>query len=108
MDMIRCDYIIKAYKQEEIIQSVSEKSEYIVRHLRKIDTLLNVRSLGLIMAFDLSDMNKRDKLVRDLYNNGLICNKTGKQSIRLRPNLAISHEELEHFIYIMNKTCGGL
>ena len=108
LDMIRCDYIMKAYKQDNIIQSISEKSEYIVSHLRKLNNLLNVRSSGLIMAFDLSDMDKRDKLVRELYNNGLICNKTGKQSVRLRPNLAISYEDIEDFIYIMNKTCGGL
>ena len=104
LDMIRCRHIIKAYKKESIIDKVLEKGEYIVSQLSNQPGLLNIRSAGLIMAFDLKNGETRDKIVELLYGNGLICNKTGKKSIRLRPNLAISPEETEEVIKIINKT----
>ena len=41
--------------------------------------LLNVRSSGLIIGFDLTNASNRDILVKRLYNNGLICNSTGEK-----------------------------
>lgn len=108
VDMIRCKYIMRAYKKYEIIEKVAEKSEYLINNLNKTKRLLNLRSSGLIMAFDLVNTKERDELVSKLYQNGLICNKTGEKSVRLRPNLAISYDEIEQFISIINKTCGGL
>ena len=108
VDMIRCKHIMRAYKKYEIIEQVAEKSEYLINNLNKTKKLLNLRSSGLIMAFDLANTKERDELVNKLYQNGLICNKTGERSVRLRPNLAISYDEIEQFISIINKTCGGL
>ena len=108
LDMIRCKHIVKSYKQDEIIEKVSTKGKHLLSCLRENNKLLNVRGKGLILAFDLESQEKRDFLVQKLFQNGLICNKTGKRSVRLRPNLAISFEEAAEAIKIIDKTTGEL
>lgn len=46
---------------------------------KQMSQLLNVRSSGLIIGFDLTNASNRDILVKRLYNNGLICNSTGEK-----------------------------
>jgi len=108
LDMIRCKHIIKAYREDSIIDAVTEKGQFLVSSLSKIKGLYKVRGAGLIAAFDLKDRQTRDTLVRRMYENQLICNQTGDKSIRLRPNLAISKNEIENALDIINKTCGEI
>lgn len=108
LDMIRCKHIIKAYREYNIIDSVTEKGELLVSGLSSIKELHNVRAAGLIVAFDMKDRNIRDNLIKKMYENQLICNKTGDKSIRLRPNLAISKSEIQSALEIINKACGEI
>ena len=108
IDMIRCKYIMKAYKKYNILQNAHEKGQFLISNLKNISGLLSVRGSGLIVAFSLRDRLARDALVKGMYRNGLICNPTGDRSVRLRPNLAISKDELEVAINIINKTCGEI
>ena len=57
-----------------------------------------------IIGFDLPNSQKRDILVEKLYKNGLICNKTGVKSIRLRPNLNLNENEVDHALQIFKGT----
>ena len=64
----------------------------------------NPRSLGLFAAFDLPSMTERDNLVQELYKNKLIILPSGDQSIRFRPHLNISENELSHGLEIIKNT----
>ena len=93
-DMIRCKYIIKAYERCGILYNVIAQSALLREGLSEIKEIQNLRNCGLIMGFDLESREYRDIIVKNLYNNGLICNRTGEKSIRLRPNLNISRKEV--------------
>ena len=108
LDMIRCKHIIKAFREEGIIDSVAKKGQFLVSNLSKIKELHNVRGAGLIVAFDMKDRNTRDNLIKKMYENQLICNKTADKSIRLRPNLAITNSEIESALGIISKACGEI
>ena len=105
-DMVRCKYIMRAYKAYNILGNVNRQSDKLIAGLSEIGEILNLRNSGLIIGFDLPNAEKRDILVEDLYKNGLICNKTGEKSIRLRPNLNLKDEETVHALDIIKGTIG--
>ena len=97
-------YIMKAYEEDNILDNVNKQSNTLVHGLSDIDGILNLRNCGLIIGFDLPNSQKRDILVEKLYKNGLICNKTGVRSIRLRPNLNLNENEVDHALQIFKGT----
>ena len=99
-DMVRCKYIMKAYQENNILKNVADRSVELIDALTVTPQIENLRNCGLMVGFDLSDTKKRDILLSKLYKSGLVCNKTGNRSIRLRPNLNITEHEIQHAIEI--------
>tara|TARA_R100000008_G_C3584577_1_gene171217 strand:+ start:1813 stop:2976 length:1164 start_codon:yes stop_codon:yes gene_type:complete len=94
-DMIRCKYIMKAYQKYNILDNVSKMGDYLTQSLSTDEKLSNVRNNGLIIAFDLPDTEKRNNFVNNLFLDGVLCNPTGKRSIRIRPSLSLTMQEAE-------------
>ena len=59
--------------------------------------------MGGILAFDLSDRKKRDIFTYECYEKGLLFNATAERSVRFRPNLAVSIDEVDEAIQIMKE-----
>ena len=78
-------------------------SERIINGLRDIKKLKNLRYCGLLIAFDFEESSQRDDFVKELINNRMLCNPTRDKTIRLRPNLLIKKEEIDHSIQIIKK-----
>jgi L-lysine 6-transaminase len=55
-------------------------------------------------AFDVNNPKKRDELKNKLYKNGLIVIGCGEKTIRFRPPLIISSEEIDKALNIINKS----
>jgi L-lysine 6-transaminase len=64
----------------------------------------NVRSAGLLVAFDMVSLDERNLFVLKAKENGLLVNPTGERSIRLRPNLAITEDEILSAVEIIKKS----
>tara|TARA_R100000995_G_scaffold78789_2_gene49578 strand:- start:72 stop:1229 length:1158 start_codon:yes stop_codon:yes gene_type:complete len=103
LDMVRCKYIIQAYKKYGILDNVIEQSDRLLSGLSEMEEIQNLRNCGLIVGFDLTNQKERDILVTKLYNNGLICNRTGEKSVRLRPNLNVSADEVDKALEIFRR-----
>ena len=99
--MIRCKYIIKAYEQGDVLLNVREMSLILSDGLRKINELKNVRHCGLLFAFDFDSKVRRDSFLNQLIDERMLCNPTGDKTIRLRPNLFVSIDEIEHSLSII-------
>ena len=93
IDMIRCKHIVSAYKKHNILDNVKERGEQIKSLLSGVPEINNLRSIGLIIGFDLKDQETRDRFMQVSRDAGMICNSTGLKSIRLRPNLALTSED---------------
>ena len=104
LDMIRCKYIIKAYKKYDILKNVSTRANELVSELSKDSNIHNLRNKGLIVGFDLSSTSTREEAVYRMKENGIICNVAGSTTIRLRPNLAITQEEVKSAIEIIRQS----
>ena len=100
--MIRCKYIIAAYKENHILQNVNSMSDLLFSGLRKMNNIMNIRKCGLVFAFDFISKENRDKFMSFLIEHGFICNPTRDITIRLRPNLNVNEDEISHAINILN------
>ncbi len=80
---------------------------HLMKHLREIaasdDRITNVRGLGLMCAFDLPTPELRDALFKAVYANDVIVLPCGTHSIRFRPPLNISEEEIDIGITAVKK-----
>ena len=101
IDAVRSTYILKAYEEQNLLQSVNDNHIFFKNILS--EKVLNYRSSGLLIAFDFETKEKRDFFTKACFDNKLICNGTGEKAVRLRPNLAISESEMELAANIFNK-----
>ena len=63
----------------------------------------NARGQGLFSAFDLPDNESRDKLAELIFEEGVIILGSGVQSIRFRPHLNITEDEINQGIEIIKR-----
>jgi len=100
IDAVRAHYVLLAYEKDDLIQKAQINSKRFSSILK--DKVLNYRSLGHLIAFDFESTEKRDLFAQRCYERHLLCNKTLDKTIRLRPNLAVTPEEVDLFEDIVN------
>jgi L-lysine 6-transaminase len=100
IDAVRSEYIIKAIKKFSLLENVREKSGMLHDELSKLFD--NYRSIGYLIAFDFNSKQERDNFVLNAYKNKLLVNPTADKSIRIRPNLSFSDNELYELLNRIN------
>lgn len=93
--------MLRAIKKFSLLENVNKNSKILRNKLE--DKFLNYRSEGHLIAFDLKNSEKRDSFASKAYENNLLVNPTSDRSIRLRPNLAFSENELDDLIERIKK-----
>ena len=109
VDMVRCQKYLEVIKEENLVKNAEVQGKRLKKGLEDIqqkypDIMSNARGLGLMCAFDLPTPEKRDELKNKLYKNGLIVIGCGAKTIRFRPPLIISEEEVDEALSIVDKT----
>jgi L-lysine 6-transaminase len=108
IDMIRCKYIIREIKNNQLLQNITFVGEMLKLWISLLPQIQNVRGIGGLIAFDLPSGQERDEFVKRAFENGLLCNPTAERSVRLRPNLATTIKEVEQCTAIINSTIDKL
>jgi L-lysine 6-transaminase len=103
IDMIRSTYIIKAIKEKDLTGNSIKQGYKLHTGLEEMG-LMNVRSCGLLIAFDFGNQEQRNSFILRSKNNGLLVNSAGNTSIRIRPNLAVKDEEVKEALKIIKKS----
>ncbi len=62
------------------------------------------RGAGLFAAFDLPSSTERDAVIAKIFENGIIILGSGTQSIRFRPHLNITREEIDTAMEIITRS----
>lgn len=101
IDMVCSRYVLEAYDKYNILENVRKRGKELVKGLKKIDSLKNVRGQGLLVAFDFKTSKEQDSFIHKAFDNGLIFNKTRDKTIRLRPPLTLSSVETQEAIKII-------
>jgi len=109
IDMVRCQKYLEVIDEEKLIKNAEIQGNHLLEGLEEIsqkysDKISNTRGLGLMCAFDLPNPEKRDELQKKLYAKDLIVVTCGATTIRFRPPLIISDEEITEALEILGKT----
>jgi L-lysine 6-transaminase len=100
IDMIRSSKIIDIIKEDNLEINAIERGNQWLNNMKMIESneINNIRNIGLLMSFDMKTTEIRNKFLDISKKNKLLCLGAGDKTIRMRPNLAVSSEEIEECI----------
>ncbi len=108
VDMVRCTRYLEIMVEENTLENVRGRSRTLLDALHNLEKkypgkISNVRGRGLMCAFDLEDQETRNRMIAEIMKNGAIILPCGNTSIRFRPPLNITDDELLKGIGIIEK-----
>jgi L-lysine 6-transaminase len=108
-DMVRASQYLRVIHDEDLVENARAMGEYLLSKLGKLhgrypDIVSNTRGAGLMAAFDLPDGESRQKIVKAALENGLIVKGCGDRSVRFRPALNLTQEEIDEGMEILDRT----
>ena len=105
VDMVRAQKFLEVIREENLIENARLQGERLLGALRDLaeefPAVSNARGLGLFAAFDMPDSETRTKVRAAAMKKGLIVLPSGERSIRFRPPLNVSGEEIDEGIAII-------
>ena len=106
VDMYRFKLILEIIEQENLLVNATGMGEYLLKNIKNLSDnfpgyVTNPRGLGLFCAFDMPSGIERDKLISKLYENKLLILGSGDQSVRFRPHLNVTKEDIDIAINII-------
>ncbi len=99
-DMVRSRRLLEIIERDGLIERAAKTGDWLVGELqalgeRHAGLVSNVRGRGLMCAFDLPDPDARDLAQRRLREEHVLVLPCGERSIRFRPALNVTEQELE-------------
>jgi L-lysine 6-transaminase len=109
VDMVRAQRYLEIIEKEKLVENARVVGAHLVKRLQELvaefpETFSNPRGLGLFAAFDVVTPEKRTAIREMAFDLGLIILPSGERSIRFRPPLTVSQEEIDLGIEIIRKT----
>ncbi len=100
VDMVRSRRILEVIESQRLFGNAMRMGEYLLERLHALasrhDEVGDVRGRGLMCAFSLSTAEERDRLVQRLWaDERVILLASGTTSVRFRPPLIVSAEEID-------------
>ena len=108
-DMVRFTLYLEIIENEGLVEKAAESGAYLLKHLENLQNdyyplVSNARGRGLFCAFDLPDGDVRDSVVNNIMDEGAVILGSGVRSIRFRPHLNISRNEIDQGISMINNS----
>ncbi|HEY2174022.1 MAG TPA: L-lysine 6-transaminase [Mycobacteriales bacterium] len=100
VDMVRSRRILEIIERDGLFEHAARTGKWFLTQLQNLGdrhpaTVSNVRGRGLMCAFDLPDSASRDAAIARLHEEHVLVLPCGGRSIRFRPPLQITEDELE-------------
>ncbi|MEM0466576.1 MAG: L-lysine 6-transaminase [Candidatus Thermoplasmatota archaeon] len=107
IDMVRCQMYLEIIHEEKLIKNAEIQGKRLLAGLEDLsekyeNLILNPRGRGLMCAFDLPTPELRDELKRKAYAQNMIILGCGASTIRFRPPLIVTAEEIDQALDIIN------
>ena len=108
VDMVRFDRILEIIEEDELVNHAKHVGSFLQGHLEQLadqfEGVTNPRGSGIMCAFDLPDTAARNAFLKESFNQGLLMLGCGTHSIRFRPPLTISQDQIEQGLGVIKKT----
>jgi len=106
VDMVRFQRILEIIHEEKLVENAFNVGGHLLTKLEEMqkefpDLVSNARGRGLLCAVDLDEAQSRDQLRSKAYEEGLILIGCGDRSIRFRPPLNVTKNELDDGLHII-------
>jgi L-lysine 6-transaminase len=105
-DMVRASQLLKIIHEDDLVTRAAESGAILLEHLERLaekhDIVTAPRGRGLMCAFDLPDGELRATVRKACYENDMLVLACGTRSLRFRPVLDVSQDELERGIEILD------
>ena len=113
VDMVRFTIYLEIIEKENLVQNANDMGKHLSKCLNDLQAnhpniVSNVRNKGLFGAFDLNDGEQRDSLVGAILNEGAMMLGCGTKSIRFRPHLNITEQEMNDGFSMIDKAISNI
>lgn len=101
VDMLRLKLILEIIEKDNLLENAEEQGALLLSSLQELsekypDKVSNARGVGLLCAFDLSTSEMRDTVISKLREEEhVVILSCGQTSIRFRPHLTVTAEEVK-------------
>jgi len=108
VDMVRSTQILEVIEEEKLVDNSARRGNYLIKRLYEIQSqfpnlISNTRGLGLLCSFDFSTTELRNKFRETTEKEKLLILGCGTKTIRFRPMLNITDDELEEGLQVIEK-----
>ena len=99
VDMVRLTIYLELIEKENLVEKAAKTGKFLQQSLNNLQEefpslVSNARGRGLYCAFDLPSGDKRDQLANHLMDEGSILLGSGNYSIRFRPHLNVTKDDI--------------
>ncbi len=105
VDMVRFGRILDIIEEEKLVENAATVGKHLVSKLQHLadahEHLSNPRGLGLFSAIDMPDTHSRDAVIKQCMEDGLMILSCGPNTIRFRPPLTISTDQIDEGLDIL-------
>jgi len=104
-DMVRCARYLEIIEEDGLIENAARVGAMFKAELERIqadfDIVSNARGRGLMLAIDLPDGETRKRIRMKCWDTGLAALPCGPRSLRFRPPLVFSEDDVERAIELL-------
>jgi len=109
VDMVRCKLYIDIIVEENMLENAAQVGAYFLERLHELagsfkESMTNIRGRGCMVAFNFPSDELRKKLLSEAMKNGLLALACGTTSVRFRPPLNFTREEVDECIEKLAKS----
>ncbi len=109
VDMVRFKIILDTIDKFSLLDNANECGEYLLSKIHTLESsfpgfVSNSRGAGLFCAFDLPSGIERDRVISMALKNKMLILSSGDNTIRFRPHLTVTKEEIDIAIDILYKS----
>jgi L-lysine 6-transaminase len=108
VDMVRFQRYLEIIEEEQLVENAASVGAYLLTQLEEIEQsnpfVVGARGKGLMCAFDLPNPHARNEVISACYNNGLMILPCGTNTIRFRPPLNITKDQINEGVDIIKRS----
>lgn len=105
LDMLRFKLILEVVEKENLLENATTIGTYLLEQIKQLpaDKISNQRGVGLFCSMDFPTTQARDAFVKKAFEHKLLIAGCGDHTIRFRPALNASKEEIDQAIAIIKE-----
>lgn len=108
IDLLRFQLILEIIEKDNLVKQAELKGNYLLDQIKNVvnasPQLKNARGLGLMVAFDFQSTEQRDTFIKSAMDNKLLILGCGEKSVRFRPHLTVTKNEIDQAINIVRQS----